>query len=127
MRTETKDNGVDSAGSTTCPDEINTLDRPQVALVRQAIEITRTPMKVVSISLRVDPAYLSRMFSGEKPFPIEKLSDLPDDVRRQHARLMAEREGWEVRPENRRRRVLKVLLNELLEMEDALGDQPRCA
>lgn len=69
--------------------KVQSLDRPArgevqrvdlLAIVRIAITASRVPMKDIAIDLKVDAAYLTKMLSGEKPFPLSKLAQLPTPV-----------------------------------------------
>ena len=65
-------------------------------LLRQAIETTRTPLKIVALALGVTPSYLTAMLAGQKPIPLAKLPLLPDDVERELIRLYGEAHGLRV-------------------------------
>lgn len=51
-----------------------------LAIVRLAITSSGVPFKVIAADLDVDGPYLTRMLTGEKPFPLSKLSQLPTPV-----------------------------------------------
>jgi hypothetical protein len=105
--------------------EVTACDLDTLALLRAAIEESRVQQKVVAATLGVDHAYLSRMLTGEKPFPVRSVDRLPVDVRRIYARLLAEHEGWRVVGETARhtaiRRVIDALLVELSLDTDQAG------
>jgi hypothetical protein len=46
-------------------------------VLRRAVAESGMAQKVVAIEMGVDPAYLSRMLSGEKPCSLDHLSHLP--------------------------------------------------
>jgi hypothetical protein len=110
---------VDLDGTNVGPDEVTAVDLTQLALIRAAIDALRLPLKVVALSLGVDQASLTRMLQGEKPFPLQKVDRLPDEVRRLYARLQAEREGWRVITESRRHSAIRRAIGQLLlELEE---------
>ncbi len=106
-----------------CP-EVKAIDPDALALVAAAIEESGLQRKVIALALGVDPAYLSRMLTGEKPWPIQKLDMLPAEVRRAYARMQAEREGWQVVEETRHRHLIRRVIGELL-VELASDCDPR--
>lgn len=65
-------------------------------LIRHAIEDSGLAHKVVAIALNVAPEYLSKMLSGEKPFSLDRVEQLPSDVQHAFARRYAEAIGWHV-------------------------------
>lgn len=79
-------NSLDLRGSNAGPLEVNSLD---LALLRQAISDCRVQLKEIAHALTVDQGYLTRMLSGEKPFPLGKIAQLPPQVRRRFYHLGA--------------------------------------
>jgi ParB-like chromosome segregation protein Spo0J len=62
-------------------------------MLRQAIEDAGWKHDALAAALGVDKAYLSRMLTGEKPWRIEHLVGLPDDIERLFERRRAEQFG----------------------------------
>lgn len=100
----------------------NSVGRDQVAqdngvhlgqLLREAIEETATPYKVVAIALDVKPAYLTRMLDGEKPWPLHRMRALPDQVEAAFVRRYATALGLEIVTRDERAQVLGELLEAL--------------
>lgn len=62
--------------------------------LREAIEQSGVKKESIAAAMGLpDPAYLSKLFSGEKPITARHLVGLPDDVERIYERLRAERRG----------------------------------
>jgi hypothetical protein len=61
-----------------------------LAMLRQAIADTGWKHEALAEALAIDKAYLSRLLSGEKPFRVEHLVSLPDDLEARFATLRAE-------------------------------------
>lgn len=83
---ESLDKSLDLGGSNTEPTQVNSLD---LALVRQAINDCDVQLKEIAHALSVDQGYLTRMLSGEKPFPLARMALLPPQVRRRFYHLGA--------------------------------------
>lgn len=49
-------------------------------LLRRCIADTGWTLESLAVEMQVDKAYLSRMLSGEKPWTVKHLCNLPDDV-----------------------------------------------
>jgi hypothetical protein len=70
-------------GSTPAPRDIvaqsTDVDR-WLDMLRRAIYDTGWTHDALAVEMQVDKAYLSRMLSGEKPWTVKHLCNLPDDI-----------------------------------------------
>lgn len=69
-----------------------------LSLMRQAIEDCKWKHEALAESMGIDKAYLSRLLSGEKPWRVEHVVSLPDDVEAKFEALRAESFGLIVVP-----------------------------
>jgi transcriptional regulator with XRE-family HTH domain len=79
--------------------------------------------KELAVALGYDPAYLSRIKSGEKPLPAARLEQLPKVIRRALWVLAAEADGLVVAPEDARRQAIGNLLVAIGEVVRLLDDR----
>jgi len=77
--------------------QVQTLDleRMRVSFVFATDEACARPtgrwqMQAIAAALKVDPSYLTKLRSGEKPLSLRHIADLPDDIERIYARHYAE-------------------------------------
>lgn len=98
----------------TAPTRVNSLDL--LTYLNAAIDESGEQQKAISSDLLVDPSYLRRMRTGEKPWSLRHLEKLPRSIRTIFLTLWAEGEGMPL-----------TVINTLRAMADALEEQGRLA
>ncbi len=76
------------------PDTQDNAVAPTAYHLRAAIDAAGWKHTAIAAAIAVDPPYLARMLSGEKPIADRHLKALPPDVRRELRRIEAEAEGY---------------------------------